>query len=151
MANENKVRNTASTVRTTGISSASVNNGAGLLGSAIDFSAAGDRDLFLACQLTASHASAPSAGGPYYLYLLRAIDGTNYEDGGTSVQPQRPPDAMFQMRPVTGSQVVTQAGIMIRVAAPTKLLLWNASGQNATGVTLIAYSSGEAIGPSEAE
>lgn len=132
----------AATSRTTGISSASINNGAGALGSEIDFSSA--RELYLNLRLTFSCASAPASGAPWYVYLLTdAVGSGTYEDGGASVQPAGVPDAIINARPVTGSQIVEESGVRIKAPLKTKILLWNATGQNATSVTLLAWSHSE--------
>lgn len=142
---ESKVQFSGKASVTTGIAAGSVSNGAGLLGSEIDLSGSGNRDQLIELTLAASHSSAPSAGGPYYVYFLTAADGTNYEDGGTSVQPARIPDARINMRPVTGAQLVTIRDVRIGAPSKLKLLLWNATGQAATAVTLTANVYSDAV------
>ena len=73
------------TSRTTGIASESIANAAGFVGSAIDNSTNLDDTLDL--QVTINCTSAPVANTVLYVYLLISIDGTNYEDGSTSLQP----------------------------------------------------------------
>ena len=51
---------------------------------------------------------APTANTPVYVWFLREIDGTNFEDGSASVTPTRPPDAIFTVRAVTTAQRMVQ-------------------------------------------
>lgn len=44
-------------------------------------------DLFDDLELTVDFVSAPAAGGYVAVYLLPAVDGTNYADGSSSVAP----------------------------------------------------------------
>ena len=97
----------APTSRTTGIAAESIANAAGFVGSAIDNSANLDDTLDL--QVTINCATAPTANTVLYVYLLFAIDGTNYEDGSTSLQPVKVPVASIPARAVTGAQVVSVA------------------------------------------
>lgn len=55
-------------------------------------------------ELVASYSVAPTANTCVLVWLLREVDSTNYEDGGASVTPGRPPDAVFPLRSVTGAQ-----------------------------------------------
>lgn len=58
--------------------------------------------------LVLSYAVAPSANAAVSVWLLRETDGTSYEDGGASVTPARPPDVVFPLRAVTGSQRIVR-------------------------------------------
>jgi hypothetical protein len=81
--------------------------------------------------------TAPTANTALVIWFLRAPDGTNYEDGGTSVTPARLPDVVIPLRAVTTAQRVVR-----RVAIPPgtfKPLLKNdGSGQSlsASGNTI---------------
>ena len=123
----------APTIRTTGIAAESIANAAGFVGSAIDNSANLDDTLDL--QVTINCASAPVANTVLYVYLLYSIDGTNYEDGGTALQPVKVPVASIPARAVTGAQVVSVAGIPIP-PQPFKIAVWNALGQTSTTTVL---------------
>jgi len=136
----NKILHSDKTSRTTGISGASINDGAGSLGSEIDFSAASTEEQEIDLELVATHGVAPSAGAPWYVYFLTAADDTNYEDGGAATQPARNPDAVINVRAVTAAQRVGYNGARLFSPSKTKILLWNATGQNATSVTLKAWS-----------
>lgn len=59
-------------------------------------------------ELQVSFPVAPTANTPVYVWFLREIDGTNFEDGSASVTPTRPPDAIFTVRAVTTAQRITQ-------------------------------------------
>lgn len=83
---------------------------------------AGDGDSLADLELVATFGTAPTAGA-VSVWFLGAIDDTNYEDGGASLTPARPADAVFYVRAVTTAQRQTQ-----RVTLPPgklKLLLKN--------------------------
>lgn len=67
------------TSRTTGISSASIATGANWLGAEINN--ATNNDPYADIEITWSYASAPTAAKKMDVYLLYAMDGTNYEQG----------------------------------------------------------------------
>jgi hypothetical protein len=63
-------------------------------------------------ELLVSYGSAPGANTSCLVWLLREVDGTNYEDGGASVTPLRVPDAIFSLRVVTGAQrIIVEADL----------------------------------------
>lgn len=135
----------AATSRTTGIAGDTINNGAASLGSEIDNTA--NKDRFCSVELTFRENAAPAAGAPFYLYLLQALDGTNYEDGGTAVQPLKGPDGAFPASADnTTVHKITRRNIPI---GPFKFkpLVWNATGQNsyASSVILLLYTHNEEI------
>ena len=121
------------TGRTTGIAAESVANAAGFVGSAIDNATNLDDTMDL--QVTINCTSAPVANTVLYVYLLFSIDGTNYEDGSTSMQPVKVPIASIPARAVTGAQVVSVSGIPIP-PQPFKIAVWNALGQTSTTTVL---------------
>ena len=121
------------TSRTTGIAAESIANAAGFVGSAIDNATNLDDTLDL--QITINCASAPVANTVLYVYLLLSLDGTNYENGSTSLQPVKVPIAAIPARAVTGAQVVSVAGIPIP-PQPFKIACWNALGQTSTTTVL---------------
>lgn len=53
---------------------------------------------------------APTAGTGFSVWFLRIIDGTNYEDGGTSVTPSRAPDLVIPARAVATAQRIIVCG-----------------------------------------
>ena len=121
------------TSRTTGISAESIANAAGFVGSAINNATNLDDTMDL--QVTINCASAPVANTVLYVYLLYSIDGTNYEDGSTSLQPVKVPIASIPARAVTGAQVVSVSCIPIP-PQPFKIAIWNALGQISTTTVL---------------
>jgi len=130
------------TSRSTGISAAAdLANGAGLLSSEIDNSTILDKYLICQGQFTPEHTDIV---GPYYLYILYAADGTNYEDGSASVQPQKSPAAVFPVKAAASAQKVTTFRIEIE-PFKFKLLYWNASGEQCDGNTLLAYTYNDEI------
>lgn len=92
----------AFTARTSGISAESVAAGANFLGAEIDFSSIKDTDA--AISIAFECGSAPTANKTLELYILYAPDGTNYEDGGTSVDPTGVPAGIVAARAVTTAQ-----------------------------------------------
>jgi hypothetical protein len=117
-----RILNTVGTSRTTGIATASVAHAAGYLGSEIDNST--NKDTLCAIQVTWTLAATPTAGEPLYVYILYAIDGTNYEDGGTALQPRKGPEACIGVPANATANVETRIDIPL---APFKfkLLVWN--------------------------
>jgi len=139
----NAVKWTTGASRTTGISTASLNAGANLLGSAIDN--ATNKDRWLTCELTWTCTVASTAGKAVELYVLYAVDGTNYEDGdATPTDPAKGMAAAFFDDGGTGAQKQTVVSIPI-MPFKFKLLLKSELDQNATSVTLLAYSHDEEI------
>jgi hypothetical protein len=59
-------------------------------------------------ELVVTYGVAPTANTGVSVWFLRAIDGTNYEDGSSSVTPARLPDVVFPVRAVTTAQRVTR-------------------------------------------
>lgn len=73
------------TVISTGLDALAATTGKAI-SSAIDNST--DLDLFDDLELSVDFVTAPTAGTVVEVYLLPAVDGTNYPDGSTSVLPQ---------------------------------------------------------------
>jgi len=94
------VRGTAETLLTTELNSLANNSLA--IGSAVTLTSAGM--LWADLELVVSYGTAPTAGTAVLVWLLRDVNGSDYEDGGTSVQPLRLFDASFPLRNVTGAQ-----------------------------------------------
>ncbi len=55
-------------------------------------------------ELLVTFGTNPTANTSFCAWLLKEIDGTNYEDGGASVTPTRVPDLIFTVRAVTTAQ-----------------------------------------------
>ena len=129
---------TAGTSRTSGISAASLAAGANLLGSAIDNST--NLDAYLSVDLAWTCSVAATADKVIELYILYAIDGTNYEDGdAVPTDPKKPLTAVFADDGGTGAQ--RQARVNIPLAPyKFKILLKSELDQAASSVTLLAYT-----------
>lgn len=59
----------------------------------------GEFELYIA-----SSAAAMTANTSFVGWILQPLDGTNFEDGGTSVTPSRSPDLIFTVRAVATAQ-----------------------------------------------
>lgn len=139
----NAVKWTSTTSRTTGISSASITAGANSLGSEIDNST--NKDRYCSFDLAWTCSTAAAANTVVELYAIYAIDGTNYEDGdATPTDPKKTRLGVFANRNVTTAQRATLTNIPI---APfkVKFLLKSELDQNATSVTLLAYTHNEEL------
>ena len=79
---------TTGAIRTSGINAASVAAGANCLGSVIDNSS--NLDFHADVELVWSCSTAPTADRVLEVYLLYALDGTNFEDGDASTDPRAP-------------------------------------------------------------
>lgn len=94
------LRGTIATLLSAGLNSLA-NNGLAL-SSAFDNGTA--LDLQGELELVVTYGSAPTANTGCAVWLLRNVDGTNYEDGSDSVTPARAPDLVFPLRAVTTGQ-----------------------------------------------
>jgi len=129
--------------RAAGISAASLNAGANALGSAIGNDSNLDRWADFELQFTCS--VAPTANTVVELYLLYALDGTNYEDGSAApIDPTKTPVGVFTARAVTSAQRVTLSHVPLS-PHKFKCLLKSELDQNATGVTLTCYTYNEEL------
>lgn len=63
-------------------------------------------------ELVVTFGTAPTANTGVAVWLLGQPDGTNYEDGSSSVTPARAPDLVLPVRAVTTAQRVTVRTIM---------------------------------------
>jgi hypothetical protein len=129
----------AATARTTGIAASNdFANATGLLSNEIDNST--NLDDTLDVELAFTPEAAPTANVVFYIYLLSAIDGTNYEDGGTALQPTaKLPIASIACRAAATAQKVAVSGITIP-PGKFKLLVWNATAVQHDAMTLLAYT-----------
>lgn len=140
MANEVKWK--APTSRTSGISAASLNAGANLLGSEINNET--NLDRYLNLELTWTCSTASVLNEVVEVYLLYAIDGTNYEDGGVSVDPIKVQISFFSDNGLTTAQ--KQAKVSIPIPPfKFKILIKSELTNNATSVTVDAETYNEDI------
>lgn len=80
-------------------------------------------------ELTIKFGTAPTANTTINIWFLNAIDGSNYEDGSSSVTPQRNPDLVFPLRNVNTTQRITKTARLPLSGTVTPLVLNNGSGQ----------------------
>lgn len=73
-----------------------------------------------------SSTAAATAQTTVLYWFLRAIDGSTYEEGSSSVIPTRDPDLVFIMEALTSQRVTKQAKMPV---GPFKVLCQNNSGQ----------------------
>lgn len=112
------------------------------LGAAINFAAAGaDRKIYMDIEVYLPIIDLSAQTNPaIYLWVLARTDGTNYEDGGDSVDPARQPDAII---PVIESNAAHRVFARSVLTTPDygKILLENQTGAAlaTTGNTLKYY------------
>ena len=100
------IAGTITTVLSTGLNSLA--NNSNVLSGAITLTAGepgyrfGEWELYIA-----SSAAAMTANTAFVGWIIQALDGTNDEDGGTSVTPARTPDLIFTVRAVSTAQRLT--------------------------------------------
>ena len=105
-------------------------NDGGKLGSEIDN--ATTRNMYADLDLLCRFQAAPSAGGYVAVYLIQAVDGTNYADGADAVVPAATTlVGTFPVRAVTTAQRVALRHVLLP-ATKFKPLLINKSGQAMT-------------------
>jgi hypothetical protein len=69
---------------------------------------AGGGYLLAELELVVTYGTAPTANTGVSVWLLRSVDGTNTEDGSSSVTPARAPDVVFPLRAVTTAQRIVR-------------------------------------------
>lgn len=116
-----------------GITSSSMNAGANLLSSEIDNETNLDTHLML--ELTWTCSSASTVNSAVEVYILYALDGTNYEDGDASTDSYKLPVGAFYDDGGTGAQKQTIGPIPL-MPFKFKVLLKSELDQNATSVAL---------------
>ena len=96
------------------------------LGSEIDNST--NKYLLAEAEFLAGGTYTPTANGYIELWLLRAMDGTNYEDGSSSIVPARRPDIIIPVRAGTTITPRPLASGLIIPPGKYKALAGNRSG-----------------------
>lgn len=97
-------------------------------------------DRYMDIRLHTQHASAPSAGGYYAVYLVQALDGTNYADGadGSVIPPAPTLICVLPVRAVTTAQIVDFKFIPMP-PSKFKIITINKTGQAASANTHQLY------------
>jgi hypothetical protein len=106
-------------------------NAALKIGNEID-NATTARNMYADFDLKCKFGTAPSAGGYVALYLVQAVDGTNYADGSDAITPAATAlVGTFPVRAVTDAQRVSLRHVLLP-ATKFKPLVVNLSGQAMT-------------------
>lgn len=93
----------------------------------------GNRERWSDWELVVTFASAPTLYDGVEVYFLPSVDGTNYSDGGTSIDPSIGPAAVFPVRAVTAAQRIVARQVQLPTT-PFHVLVRNGATQ--------AFSSG---------
>lgn len=108
----------------------------GALGAAVT----GNTFQYAQIELVVNSTGVLSVGDFFSVYLLRAPNGTNYEDGSTTVTPARPADVVIPVRGVTnGSQRVTIDQVVLPPGSFTPLIFNLASTAVSTATSVLSY------------
>jgi len=106
------------------------NNG-NKLGAAIDNSS--NRDWYIDIEVCLASVDLSAQTNPaIYIWLLPRTDGTNFEDGGDSVNPARSPDDIIPLREVNGAQRVFSR-LLALTPDQSKILIGNRAGAALAG------------------
>lgn len=104
-------------------------------------------DQYAKVELQVTFGSAPSAGGYVQIHMVTAPDGSNYEDGSSSVDPGlHTVVCSIPLRAVTSAQRLTSPVFALQ-PAKTKFILYNGSGQAfpSSGSTLTLYTDNDEV------
>lgn len=121
---------TIQTMLTTELNALAAGDGTAL-GTAYDNGDAANRYFFGDFQLSATWAASPAANGTVDLYVVGAPDGTNYNDGGTTVRPQNMQRGIWDVRLVNTLQLMTIHGVVLP-PYPFKIFVVNNTDQALT-------------------
>lgn len=133
----NKILTTFETIVKPTISLASIANGAGRICGVIDNTTARAREGFVHVQVK-SGASAPTAGAPYKVYLVRrSNDGTNdisddglgTTDAAVSTEPAQAECLGSIVVTATSNATFRKSFLMRDLSSKFSIVIWNASGQ----------------------
>lgn len=109
----------------------------GALGAAVT----GNTFQYCQVELQLATTGALSAGDFFSGYFLSAADGTNYEDGSTTITPARTADFIVPVRGVTNtSQRVTISSVILPPGAFKPLLFNLTSTAVSASVSLLSYT-----------
>ena len=115
------------------------------ISSAIDNST--NKDLFIDIEVYLASVDLTSSTNPSIrIWLIARTDGTNFEDGGASVEPIRAPDAIIPLRDVNAAQRVF-ARMAMATPDQFKILVQNKAGAAlaASGNTVKYNTYGELV------
>lgn len=126
------------TVLSTGLDALA--NNAGALSAAESNDAAAELDLYADAELVVTFGTAPTENSLVELYIVRTVDGTNYEDNGTEGRPADGYVGGFILDNVTTAQRIMLRGIRLP-PRDFKIYALNKSGQAfpASGSTIKLY------------
>ncbi len=118
----------------------SLANNSGALSAAISNDASDELDLYMDLELAVTFGTAPTADSLCEIYIVRTVDGTNYEDNSTEGRPRDGYVGGFVLDNVTSAQRL----VLRQVPCPPrdfKVYLLNKSGQAfpASGSTVGAF------------
>lgn len=109
----------------------------GAIGSAVT----GNTFQYALVELQHNTTGALSAGDYFSVYFLSAADGTNYEDGSTTITPARSPNVIVPLRGITnGSQRVTIANVVLPPGAFKPLIFNISSTSVSTATSVLSYT-----------
>ena len=115
-------------------------NAAQKLGVEVDNATA--RDMYADFDLLCDFAANPSAGGYVALYIIQAVDGTNYADGDDAIVPAASAlVGVFPVRATTDTQRIALRHVLLP-ATKFKPLVINKSGQamsNTDDLSILSY------------
>lgn len=98
-------------------------------GTAFDNANASNLNTYGWLELNVTFGSAPTDKSTIDIYMLKAMDGTNYEDGSSSVRPAGASlVASIDLRNSTSAQK-RASGMFVMPPSPVKFLAYNGSGQ----------------------
>lgn len=135
MALERTVKPVELTSRSTGISAQAVNSGSNYLGSEIDNST--NQDQYINLVISSEFGTAPTENDTIEIYLLYALDGTNYEYGDASTDPKKNPVAIQALAAVTSEQIMVFENISVP-PAKFKILIKSEADENGE-FTVLCY------------
>lgn len=105
-----------------------------------------DHDTLMDLELLITYGTNPTAGTVIEAYIVRTVDGTNYEDGSTTgpVLPQSGFVGGFVLRATTSAQRIIIPGITVPPRDFKVMVVARTTGQTAaaTGNTLVGYFYG---------
>ena len=105
-----------------------------------------DRDMLADLELLIDYGTGPTAGSVIEAYIIRTVDGTNFEDGSTTgpVLPQSGYVGAFVLRNTTDTQRMIIPGVPIPPRDFKIILVARTTGQTAqaSGNTLVALFYG---------